>query len=42
MWQYRLRLFSGEDLYYDSLEEARLDKAEFDGIIYDRNGNEVY
>lgn len=41
MWIYRLRLNSGEDLYYDNLDEARFDKAEFGGVIYDRNGKEI-
>ena len=42
MWVYRLRLFSGEDLYYDTLEEARFDKAEYGGTIFDRNGKEIF
>lgn len=41
MWTYRLRLNSGEDLYYDSLQEARFDKMQFGGVIYDRTGKEV-
>lgn len=42
MWVYRLRLNSGEDLYYDSIEEARQDKAEFGGSIFDKNGKEIF
>lgn len=42
MWSYRLRLNSGEDFYYDDLEEARFDKIEFGGTIFDRNGKEIY
>lgn len=42
VWVYRLRLDSGEDLYYDSLYEARYDKLEYGGTIYDRFGREVF
>jgi hypothetical protein len=42
MWTYRLRLNSGEDFYYDSLDEARFDKMEFGGAIFDRTGKEVF
>ena len=42
MWSYRLRLNSGEDLYYDDLIEARNDKFEFGGRIFDRTGKEIF
>lgn len=42
MWSYKLVLASGDSFYYDSLEEARFDKMEHGGCIFDRNGKEVY
>lgn len=42
MWKYRLIIDSGEVLYYDNLEEARMDKLEYGGTIYDRKGKVVY
>ena len=42
MWEYKLKLESGEDFYYDDLREARFDKMQFGGTIFDRNGKEVF
>lgn len=42
MWLYRLRLDSGEDLYYDNIEEARYDKMQFGGEIFDRTGKQLF
>ena len=39
---FRLILASGDIFYYDTLEEARFDKMQFGGKIYDRNGKEIY
>ena len=42
MYEYTLHLESGETFYYDDLKEARFDKYQFGGTIFDRNGKEVY
>ena len=41
MWLYRLRLDSGEDLYFDIIEEARVDRMEYGGTIFDRTGKVI-
>lgn len=42
MWLYKLVLNSGEEFYYNELNEARYDKMQFCGTIFDRNGKEVF
>lgn len=42
MWVYKLVLDSGETLYYDTLDEARYDRLEFGGTIFDSKGKIIY
>jgi hypothetical protein len=41
MWEYKLVLDSGEELYYDNLDDARMDRLEFGGEIYDKNKRHI-
>ena len=41
MWKYKLECRLGI-FYYDSLEEARTDRESLGGIIFDRNGKQIY
>lgn len=42
MWVYRLHLSDGQDLYYDDINEARKDRVQYGGVIYDRTGKEIH
>ena len=42
MWLYRLRLDSDEDFYYDNINDARYDRIQFGGTIFDNKGKVIY